>query len=191
MLAVAQVVERRVVVAKVAGSKPVGQPKLTRSGSQDSQGDGLQTRDRGRETHPDLKKRRTKLFNLIVLDCGSVNDSWLFNSRPSAMSKLADWCRDNWHDDEADCDDFGSNEEMIDWFFENWEDYSWCVTEIEVPIAVPAGQDIPLTPGLCRIVRESLSNFQFNFAQIILDEEEENELGTGEQVLEELIKQFE
>jgi hypothetical protein len=130
------------------------------------------------------------MFNLITLDCGSVLESELWPTRERCVVRLSDWCRDNWHDEDSDPDDFDSRQDMIDWFFENWEDYSWCISEIKMPI-MPVGEDISLTPGLCRIVRESLGNFQFDYAQIILNEEEETELGTGEQVLEGLIKQFE
>jgi hypothetical protein len=135
------------------------------------------------------------LFNLIVLDCGSVLDSWLFNSRPSAVHGLSDWCRDNWHDEDSDPDDFDEgNEGLIDYFFENWEDYSWCISEIKVPSAVPVGDEILLTPGRCRVVREALGNFEFGLVGIIMAEENELLVGDAaefEKVIEDMIKEFE
>lgn len=130
------------------------------------------------------------MFNLIVLDCGSVLDSWLFNSRPSAVHGLSDWCRDNWHDDDSDPDAFEDNDGLIEYFFENWEDYSWCISKIKVPSAVPVGDEILLTPGRCRLVREALGEFSFDVADIIVKEEDERDLGTGGDAIAALIDQF-
>lgn len=116
--------------------------------------------------------------------------SEVYPNSDSASAALFGWVRENWNDEDSDPDDF-VGQEMVDYFFEYNEDYAWYLQPINVPKTQNPEQDILLTPAMCRIVRESLGNFQFNFAQVILDDEEERDLGTGEQVLEMLIAQFE
>lgn len=129
-------------------------------------------------------------YSLILLDCGDVMLNQIFPNGDMARAALVDWVGENWADEETNPEDLETSE-LIDCFFEYNEDYSWYMQPVNIPKVQDPGQDILLTPAMCRVIRESLSNFQFNFAQIILNEEEETDLGTGEQVLEKLIAQFE
>ena len=108
---------------------------------------------------------------------------------------LADWCCDNWHDEDSSPEDF-SHREMIEWYFDTYEDYTYYRQPIQSlgdqPVAVTQGKDIVLTPGMCRIVSESLGDFPYARAQIILAEEEEGDLGdSAEAIMSEIISKFE
>jgi hypothetical protein len=59
---------------------------------------------------------------------------------------------------------------------------------------VPVGDEILLTPGRCRVVREALGNFEFGLVGIIMAEENELLVGDAaefEKVIEDMIKEFE
>ncbi len=137
------------------------------------------------------------MYILIVLYMGDVEFTKICIDDDMARLALADWCCDNWHDEDSSPEDFSTGD-MIEWYFDTYEDYAYYRQPIQSlgdqPVAVTQGEDILLTPGMCRIVSESLGTFPYARAQIILTEEEEGDLNDpaeAEAIMSEIISQFE
>ncbi len=131
---------------------------------------------------------------LIVLYMGEVEFTKLCIDEDMSRIELADWCSNNWHDEDSDPDDFSTND-RIEWYFDHYEDYAFYRQPIQGLAgnkqgAMTQGGDIILTPGMCRIIREALGEFNFDVADIIVHEEEENDLGNGGEAIAALIQQF-
>ena len=137
------------------------------------------------------------MFILIVLYDGGVEIVKVCVDEEHARAELADWCIDNWHDEDACYEDF-STDGLIEWYFDNYEDYSYYSRGHALPgQEVPPAEDILLTPGMCAIVREGLARMSFGDARSLLqyhDEIENNGIETGQQAqlaINEIREQFE
>ena len=141
------------------------------------------------------------MYILVILYCGSIEFIKLCLGQEHARAELADWVQENWISDEETPDDF-ETDEMIEWFFDHYEDYS-CYREAVVPpkeMKRPprygGKQDVLLTPAMCSIVRNGLGKVDFATAnEILIDNEEWDETEdtpeTGSGLIVELIAQFE
>jgi hypothetical protein len=90
---------------------------------------------------------------------GDVQFTKICIDEDMARLELADWCCDNWHDEDSSPEDFSTND-MIEWYFDNYEDYSYYRQPIQGlgPNVLTQGEDIILTPGMCAIVRNGLAH---------------------------------
>jgi len=105
---------------------------------------------------------------IVVLYMGEIEFTKVVRDDGMARLHLADWCANNWHDEDSSPSDF-SNEDMIEWYFDTYEDYSYYRQPIQVPNvdkpAVPVqGEDILLTPGMCAIVHYGLRQVPYGNA---------------------------
>jgi hypothetical protein len=93
-----------------------------------------------------------------------------------ARIELADWVCDNWHDEDSSPEDF-STDDMIEWYFDHYEDYSYYRQPIHgpgnKPVALTQGEDILLTPGMCAIVRNGIAQVTNGQARDLLRDYEE------------------
>ncbi len=131
--------------------------------------------------------------SVIVTDCGDIVFTEVHASRDRAQESLAQWVCDSWYEDECEPGDF-QGFDFIEYFFDHAEDYGHYLGPVNLPKPIDPQEDIYLTPAMCRIVREALGNFNFDFAKIILEEEEEGtvfDLGEAEATIVNLIKEFE
>jgi hypothetical protein len=128
------------------------------------------------------------MHNLILLDCGDIQQTSLHQNLERAQNALYDFVCENWHDEDSSPEDHSASD-AIEWFFEHYEDYRYYIDTVHVPDA-PAGEDVILTPGMCRIIREALGEFNFDIANVIVLEEGEEELGSGGDAIGALIQQF-
>ncbi len=115
---------------------------------------------------------------IVVLYMGEIEFTKVVRDDGMARLHLADWCAHNWHDEDSSPEDF-SNDAMIDWYFDTYEDYSYYRQPIQVPNvdkpAVPVqGEDILLTPGMCDIIRNGLVQVTYGKAQELLENHGEN-----------------
>jgi hypothetical protein len=143
------------------------------------------------------------VYILVILYCGSIEFVKLCLGQEHARAELAEWVQENWISDEETPDDF-ETDEMIEWFFDHYEDYSCYREPIVQPGEVPGPfglkkkkpLDILLTPGMCAIVREGLEHVDFVKANEILMEREEwdetqDNPETGSKLIIDMIGQFE
>lgn len=117
---------------------------------------------------------------LIILNMGGVEFTKLCADGEMARMELADWCCDNWHDEDSSPEDFVTDE-MIEWYFDNYEDYSYYRGPIG-PAVTPAAaqaemQDILLTPGMCAIIQNGLSKVANGRARDLLRDHDELNMG--------------
>jgi hypothetical protein len=105
---------------------------------------------------------------------GEVEFTKICIDEDMARLELADWCCDNWHDEDSSPEDFSTND-MIEWYFENYEDYSYYRQPIQGlgPGVLTQGEDIILTPGMCAIVRNGIAQVTNGQARDLLRDHEE------------------
>ena len=117
---------------------------------------------------------------LIVIYMGDVEFTKLCLDEDHARNELADWCCDNWHDEDSSPEDFSTND-LIEWYFDNYEDYSYYRQPIEAPAPPgPPQQDILLTPAMFAIIREGIEKVDFGRARDHLRIHDELDMGEND-----------
>ena len=139
------------------------------------------------------------MYILIVLYMGEVEFTKICIDEDMARTELADWCCDNWHDEDSSPEDFSTND-LIEWYFDHYEDYAFYRQPVQGPGNQPVlpapGKDLLLTPAMCAIVRNGLGHVNYGTANELMadndewDEEEDNE-ESGSKLITALIDQFE
>ena len=115
---------------------------------------------------------------IVVLYMGEIEFTKICFDDTMSRIELSDWCSNNWHDEDSSPEDF-SIDDMIEWYFDTYEDYSYYrqpiqVLNVDKPADPVQGEDILLTPGMCAIVRNGLAQVTYGKAQELLENHGEN-----------------
>lgn len=139
------------------------------------------------------------MYILIVLYMGEIEFTKICIDEDLARIELAEWCSNNWHDEDSDPEDFSIND-RIEWYFDHYEDYSYYRQTVHMPgikqDVLSQGEDIILTPGMCAIVRDGLAKVNYSKANELLADHDEwddahDDHETGVKLICALIDQFE